>query len=139
MVDKTLASQIKPLDALAPESAKRGNVSNIGSGPKFEEYLKENLQTDSSKIGLTDSASIKFSAHAIDRIRSRNINLGPEKLDRINQAVAKAALKGSKNTLVLLDDNALVVNVKKQTVITAMDKNMMKENVFTNIDSTVIA
>lgn len=110
-----------------------------GLGPSFEEFLNDRLQAPGTDKVQGENASVKFSAHAIDRIRSRNISMGVDKLERVNQAVAKAALKGSKNTLVLLDDSALVVNVKKQTVITAMDKNMMKENVFTNIDSTVIA
>ena len=53
-------------------------------------------------------------------------------------AVDKAAAKGSKNTLLLTDSSALIVSVKDRTVVTVMDKHAMKENVFTNIDSTVV-
>jgi flagellar operon protein len=56
----------------------------------------------------------------------------------LNDAVDKAVQKGSKETLVIMGDNAFVVSAKNKTVITAMDKNMMIENVFTNIDSTIL-
>ena len=50
----------------------------------------------------------------------------------------RAEQKGSKDSLVLLDDLAFVVSVKNKTVVTAVDSNRAKENVFTNIDSVVI-
>ena len=65
--------------------------------------------------------------------------MGPEQLERLGKAVEKAESKGAKETLVLLgNDSALIVNIKNKTVVTALDQSMMKENVFTNIDSTVI-
>ncbi len=57
---------------------------------------------------------------------------------RIGQAIDKAAAKGSRNTLLITDQSALIVSVKDKTVVTVMDKSNMKENVFTNIDSTVM-
>lgn len=85
------------------------------------------------------AASLKFSNHAIERMHSRGISYTPETMKNIETAVAKAAAKGSKDTLVLTGDSALIVSVKNNTVVTVMDKNAMKENVFTNIDSTVMA
>lgn len=83
--------------------------------------------------------SLKFSAHAVDRMKSRGISFAPDMMRGIESAVSRAAAKGSKDTLVLAGDNALIVSVKNNTVVTVMDKNAMRENVFTNIDSTVIA
>lgn len=57
---------------------------------------------------------------------------------RIESAVQKAAGKGAKDTLLLADNSALIVNVKNNTVVTVMDKNNLKDNVFTNIDSTIV-
>lgn len=85
-----------------------------------------------------EEQGIQFSGHAIERMRSRGISMGPERIEQLSKAVDKAAQKGSKETLVLMDDSALIVNVKNRTVVTAMDKTMMKENIFTNIDSTVV-
>ena len=84
------------------------------------------------------SEKLKFSNHAIERMRSRGINFAPEQMQSIEAGVAKAAAKGSKDTLVLSGDAALIVSVKNNTVVTVMDRAGMKDNVFTNIDSTVV-
>jgi flagellar operon protein len=81
---------------------------------------------------------LKFSNHAVERMRSRGINFAPEQMSAIENGVAKAAAKGSKDTLVITGESALIVNVKNKTVVTVMDRAGMKENVFTNIDSTVM-
>jgi len=70
---------------------------------------------------------------------SRGIAMSPEQLTRLNQAVSSVEAKGSRDSLVLLDDNALVVSVKNQTVVTVVDREALKGNVFTNIDSAIIA
>ena len=99
---------------------------------KFREEFK-------AKLGLTDETDvIHFSNHAIARLQKRNIDISKEDLQRITNAVDKASAKGSKESLVLLDDLALVVSIANKTVVTAMDKTSMKEQVITNIDSAVI-
>lgn len=87
--------------------------------------------------GLVPGA-VKFSNHAVERMVSRGISFTPQDLQRINEAVDKAAAKGSKDSLLLMDESALIVSVKNKTVVTVMDKATMKENVFTNIDSTIV-
>lgn len=81
---------------------------------------------------------LKFSSHATARLRSRGIDLGPEKIKRLHDAVELAAAKGARDALVVVDDVALVVSVKNRTVVTAMDKEQAKATVFTNIDSAVL-
>jgi flagellar operon protein len=81
---------------------------------------------------------LKFSQHAQQRLQSRNIELGDAELARLENAVNKAREKGARDSLVLMDNLALVVSVKNNTVITAVDEQNLKENVFTNIDSAVI-
>ena len=97
--------------------------------------LRAPLVSDEAK-SLTDQ--LKFSGHAIDRMKSRGISFAPEELKNIQEAVMKAASKGSKDTLVLSGESALIVSVKNNTVVTVMDKALMKDNVFTNIDSTIV-
>jgi flagellar operon protein len=87
---------------------------------------------------LTDKTSVKFSSHAIQRLHKRNIDITTDTLNKINEAVAKANLKGAKESLIMVDDLALIVSVKNNTVITAMDRMSMKDQVVTNIDSAVI-
>ena len=81
---------------------------------------------------------LKVSAHAQTRIKSRDIELTPEKWQRVLKGVDQASQKGAKESLVLVDNVALIVSVKNRTVITAVGKENLKENVFTNIDSAVI-
>lgn len=120
-----------------------------GEGPtSFKETLGEALKTNDvvapktaiAKIGTakTEMPQLKFSNHAIERMQSRGISYSPQELTRLGEAVQKAAAKGSKDTLVLMDQSALIVSVKNNTVVTVMDKNALKENVFTNIDSTIV-
>ncbi len=84
------------------------------------------------------AGGLKWSGHAVDRMKSRGIQFAPDMMKNIEAAVAKAAGKGAKDTLVLAGDNALIVSVKNNTVVTVMDRAAMRENVFTNIDSTVV-
>ena len=80
---------------------------------------------------------LKFSRHAMDRLRTRNVSLGSSDVERLGSAVAQAGEKGSRESLVLLDELAFVVSVKNRTVITALQGK--QNGVFTSIDSAVIA
>lgn len=110
------------------------------TGPSFQDELLKNLnQTGPTGAqGTASPTGLKFSGHAVERMQTRGIHYSQEMLRRIEQAVEKAAQKGAKETLVVTDDSAMIVAVKNNTVVTVMDKANMKENVFTNIDSTVV-
>ncbi|HHV99000.1 MAG TPA: flagellar biosynthesis protein [Clostridiaceae bacterium] len=99
-----------------------------GNG-EFERLLQENIIKQSG---------VKFSKHAELRLQMRNINLSNEQRQRIDMGVRKAQDKGVKDSLILMDNLAFVVNVKSKTVITAVSNSELKENVFTNIDGAVI-
>ena len=86
---------------------------------------------------MEENFAVKFSKHADMRLKARNISFSSEQRGKIETAVKKAEEKGVKESLVLMDNVALVVNIKSKTVITAVDKNELKENVFTNIDGAV--
>jgi flagellar operon protein len=81
---------------------------------------------------------VKFSQHAQDRLRARNITFSAADLASLEGAVNSVAQKGGKESLVMMGDSALVVSVRNRTVVTALDKTQMRGNVFTNIDSAVI-
>ena len=81
---------------------------------------------------------LKVSAHAKTRLQSRELKLDADAWERVMDGVDRAAKKGAKEALVMVDDIALIVSVKNRTVITAVDQARLKENVFTNIDSAVI-
>jgi flagellar operon protein len=102
------------------------------SGPSFRSVLENAQSTPSS------SEPLRFSAHAMQRLQSRNISLTSEDVAKMNAMADKAAAKGAKNSLFIMRDTAMVVSIKNRTVITAVDSDSMKENVFTNIDSAAI-
>lgn len=114
-----------------------------GMGPSFESTLK-GLDTkapqefDLRQMPGLKSEGVKFSNHAVDRMMSRGIQFSKNDLEKLNEVVDKAAAKGARDSLVLMGDSALIVSVKNKTVVTVMDKANMKENVFTNIDSTIV-
>lgn len=127
---------IKDIRGLGPmtQSPSEQNPKVDPNGPKFEDILKEKTQAPKD----LNAATLKFSAHAVDRMASRGIQMLPADMKRMEEAIDKAGQKGSKDTLLLMGENAFIVNVKNRTVVTAMDRAMMKENVFTNIDSTIV-
>lgn len=88
---------------------------------------------------LDRAGRLAFSGHAAKRIEQRGLDLDASRMQRLEDAVARAASKGSRDSLILLDELALVVSVRTNTVITAMDEASRKEHVFTNVDSVVIA
>jgi flagellar operon protein len=100
--------------------------------PRFSDVLRDSAGAASAGTPL------KFSAHAMQRLESRNITLTSDDVARMNAMADKAAAKGAKQSLFMLNDVAMVVSIKNRTVITAVDHDSMKENVFTNIDSAAI-
>lgn len=128
MADSRIYYGTQPIFPLTP-SVSSGQAK---SNPSSEE------SGDFAQILHAKISSVKFSQHALQRLQSRNIKLTDGDLQKLNSAVEKAEAKGAKESLMLLNNTALVVSVKNKTVITAMDGQSMKDNVFTNIDSAVI-
>jgi flagellar operon protein len=121
--------------AAAPGAGRAGGTAaddarrSASTGRSFAQELS---QADGSK-------QLQFSKHALARAERRGIELSPATMDRLSQGVQRAASKGSRDSLVLVDGTAFVVSVSNRTVITAVGSEHMKDNVFTNIDSAVIA
>ena len=105
-------------------------VKASGAG-SFEEILKK---TESK----TAQGSVKFSKHASDRLATRDIVLDDKQIDRLNEGLARAEMKGIKDSLMIMDQLAFIVNVPNSTVVTAIDSSVSDEQVFTNIDGAVI-
>lgn len=86
----------------------------------------------------TASNEVMFSKHANERLASRNINLNDEQMMRLHNGIKQAKEKRINESLVMMDNLAFIVNIKNNTVITAMDQDTNDSNVFTNIDGAVI-
>ncbi|MHB8338337.1 MAG: TIGR02530 family flagellar biosynthesis protein [Ignavibacteriaceae bacterium] len=92
-----------------------------------------------SAIFQEELSKVKFSNHALKRLDSRNIQLNDNEINKIQNAVQKAESKGSKDSLVMMNNTAYIVNIPNRTVVTALPMGDSNENIFTNIDSVVFA
>ena len=97
-----------------------------------------NKVKESADNNISEGA-VKFSKHAMNRLSLRNIELTTDQMERLSQGRLEAGEKGIKDSLILVDQLAFIVNVPSGTVVTAMDQTENKNNVFTNIDGAVIA
>jgi flagellar operon protein len=88
---------------------------------------------------LEETRELEFSKHAKERLSTWGQSLDEKRLGLLRNAVSQASEKGAKTTLVLMKEVAFVVAPKTRTVVTVIPKNRMKENVFTSIDSAVLA
>lgn len=131
LVDRLL--NYTPITPSGTISEKKSSTQRIGtSGNKSENFSKildEKLQ---------EQSSIKFSAHAMERIKKRSIKITQKDIKNIESALREAEKKGAKEALFVGGKFSLIVSVKNRTVITAIDEESMKNNIFTNIDSAVI-
>jgi flagellar operon protein len=123
--------------ALSPER-QEGAPKKPGEISEFDRVLESKLETRKAGEFSGAQAPLKFSAHATQRMNDRKIQLDQETMRKVREAVDRAEVKGVEDTLVLTRDAALIVNVPNRTVVTAMDRQMMQENIFTNIDGAVI-
>jgi flagellar operon protein len=115
-----------PLSKPAPPQAKPKAGAAAAS---FQEVLQKKL----------DQSWLKFSAHAQKRMAANGINLSESEMAKLTEAVDKVEAKGGRESLILMRDMAFVVSVKNRTVITAINHERLRDNVFTNIDSAVIS
>ncbi|KRE83182.1 flagellar biosynthesis protein [Paenibacillus sp. Soil766] len=125
MTERISIGQLYP-STVSPSSTRRTptqQVQTIGN-PTFQKLFQEQF--------------VKFSHHAEVRLKERGIQLKPEQIEKMNNAIDKAASKGAKDALLILAGNGYIVNVPNRTVVTALDGQAMNDHVFTQIDSAMI-
>ncbi|MEK3994480.1 TIGR02530 family flagellar biosynthesis protein [Psychrobacillus sp. FSL K6-2365] len=92
----------------------------------------QHLQEASTK------SELKVSKHANQRLQERNIKISEAEWQIVSEKVSEARSKGVNDSLVLMDQAALIVSAKNSTVITAMDRIEARDQLFTNIDGTIV-
>lgn len=103
----------------------------VQSGEKSFQQILESSQSKAE-------SPVRFSKHAAGRLADRNIELTRNQLERLQEGTEKAGAKGIRESLVIVDQLAFIVNVPSSTVVTAMNRQDAAENIFTNIDGAVI-
>ena len=127
------SNQFLSIEKLRDQYLNRQTV-NQGSNAQAQTSFEEILQ----KHQAQQTEEVRFSKHASNRLSDRNIELTAQQLERLNDGAKKAGAKGIKESLVLVDRLAFIVNTKNNTVITAMDQTETNDNIFTNIDGAVL-
>jgi len=122
-------SALQVTDQLLNQAKKPVPPLQTKPGLSFQEILDR--QTKST-------VEVKFSKHAANRLADRGLSLTENQIDRLNEGTSKASAKGIKESLVIVDQMAFIVNIPNNTVVTAMNQREASENVFTNIDGAVI-
>ncbi|MDO5383013.1 MAG: TIGR02530 family flagellar biosynthesis protein [Eubacteriales bacterium] len=126
------------------ESIGKNNSKNVSqgiyNGPSFADILqqKRSIEEVISDSNVQTTGKLKFSKHAGSRLEQRDIQLTDEQMSRLEEGTDKAISKGIKESLVLVDNLAFIVNTQNKTVITAMDQDTSEENIYTNIDGAVV-
>ncbi len=109
------------------------NKLTNSNGLSFNDLLSQALDLE-----IESTSELKFSKHATQRLDQRGIEMSAEQSERLETGVQMASEKGIKESLVIVDSLAFIVNIPNQTVVTAMDQEETTENIFTNIDGAVI-
>lgn len=129
-MNRISSNQFLSIEQLQEQYLRQQNVTQntkTADGLSFEQVLQQAQSND-----------LKFSKHAANRLQDRNIELTSGQLERLSDGTKKAGEKGIKESLVLVDELAFIVNTGSNTVITAFAQGESKENIFTNIDGAVI-
>lgn len=108
----------------------KADTRETTEGLSFQKVLQQKA--------LQDTGNLKFSKHCLGRLADRNIELTGSQLERLENGTKKAEQKGIRDSLVIVDQLAFIVNVPNQTVVTAMDSTETEDNIFTNINGAVI-
>lgn len=137
---------IPNVSSIPSENQKAEKANALKSGEKSEfKGLVDQLSKESGTTNLRQpqvnerniGQDVQVSTHAMKRLQERNIELDGNEFMKLKEAVSKLRAKGGHDSLVITNKAAYVVDVDKNTVVTAVDKNNMNENVFTKIDSTI--
>lgn len=129
----TLNPALLPPGAVGTPPTQPPAAATPATGPSFAAVL------DHASKDISGTPGLRFSKHALQRVQRRGIDVSPPTLARLADGVGRAAGKGSRESVVLIDGTAFVVSVPSRTVITAVGAAHMRDQVFTNIDSAVIA
>lgn len=126
------------IEEMSSRLKEQGRANASTQAPAASEQSFASILRQKQEVGQASEKAeeLRFSKHANERLVSRNIDLTSAQRERLNGAVKQAEAKGIRESLVMLDNLAFIVNIKNNTVITAVTGD--EERVFSNIDGAVI-
>jgi flagellar operon protein len=117
----------------------QSNKLGQGESSEFKNLLDTTLDNEQSESALQPQPKgLHLSTHAMRRLQERNLSLDKEEYAKLQSAIDKLKLKGGQDSLVITGKAAYIIDVPKNTIVTAIDKESIGDNVFTKIDSTIL-
>lgn len=113
----------------------------VGPGAREQKRRGADAADGSFSVALERAvrqSGLTFSKHALQRIDARGIEMTPERMEKLGDAVERAKGKGVRDALILDGENAFIVDIPNATVVTTIGGGERKDNIFTNIDGAVI-
>jgi flagellar operon protein len=122
-----------------PAKSNVESTNKLGKGEtsEFKNLLESNLEQLESP-SVESSKGLHLSIHAMRRLQERNLSLDKEEYTKLQSAIDKLKVKGGQDSLVITSKAAYIIDVPKNTIVTAIDKESIGDNVFTKIDSTIL-
>lgn len=118
------------------------SIQHVPFNPHIQPKSNQATQTHSKSFAdflqQAQSPKLKLSKHATERMQERNIDISEYEWAQVQNKVSEALQKGVHQPLVVMEQAALVVSAKNSTVITVVDREEMKSQIFTNIDGTIV-
>ncbi|AUN96987.1 hypothetical protein DOM21_16795 [Bacteriovorax stolpii] len=123
-----------------PSQKKTDDVNKLKQGEtsEFKGLLDSQVAEQEGQSALAPKKGIQLSTHAMRRLQERNISIDKDEYTKLQTAMDRLKLKGGQDSLVITGKAAYIVDVPKNTIVTAIDKESIGENVFTKIDSTIL-
>ncbi len=104
-------SQFLSIEQLQNQYLRQQKVNSENKTPQGMSF-GEILHKQQSQ-GTQAAEAVRFSKHAANRLSDRKIELTDEQLERLNDGTKKAGQKGIRDSLVLVDQLAFIVNTKR--------------------------
>ncbi|KMY49453.1 TIGR02530 family flagellar biosynthesis protein [Peribacillus loiseleuriae] len=120
----------RPISNLPTQLVSSKQSQNKNEKSSFAAHFHTAIQTNSSKLSI--------SKHAQMRLDQRSIQINETTWTKIEEKIQEAKKIGITDSLVVLENAALVVNTKNNIVITAMDRAESASHIFTNINGTIL-
>ena len=109
-----------------------GPLQNDKAAEEFNNILKNEVEK------RQDESDVRLSTHAARRIKDRNLEIDNQEFIKLREGINRLKNKGGRDSLIITEKAAYIVDVDQRKIITAMDKNNLGDNVFTKIDSTLV-
>ena len=120
------------ISGLLRNKKSHGTTSNDVGLKEFKNVLKNEIEK------RDDAQGIQLSLHAAQRIKDRKLEMDNEEFVKLKEGINRLKNKGGRESLIITEKAAYIVDIDRNKIVTAIDKNNLGENVFTKIDSTLV-